>query len=285
MLVVILMASVPTIPECELALLRLVLHFLTTTKTTKRRVFDATSILLCESYQTRTMQQQITLQRLFFLNDVAVSFLLNGNYEQSLASFRCAAQALNGGIETDEEDADIAAEWGFRLRIVANPLNSYGQLLTHQGDAVALQAYTFEMPRDLHQAGLSRLSAVEMSLMGTVLVFNVGLCYHLQSILGYFPSVNLSIAQRLYSSATRAASPVVRARTGPLSPDLFGFLVSLGNNLGCIGAEQHDALVLDASLSWYRDVVGGDVGNMVNAPVQLNYFRWQDYRANPSPAA
>ena len=209
------------------------------------------------------------------LNDQGVTHLRHGNYGASIVCFRGATQALCH-IVTDAEDV---MDWLFRLKLAPSPVCT-GDVVTERGCVLSTQVYAFEIPDQV-----DGLSCVEKAIIGTTLMFNLGLCYQMKSFLPGSPrsmSMDLYRARLLYESATRTSCAVVDASLGPLPQDLTVFLVGIGNNLGCIGAEMNDQHVIQACMAWHWRV--GEC--MDGAPsVLLNHLFWQSTQSSPSPAA
>lgn len=239
---------------------------------------------------------------------VGVGLLQSGNYAASIASFRDALEqlyaynAIDGGAAA-HSDVLLVDSHSVGLQPEAPSPVCRNELLAETGYAVFDQAFTFIFivpttgnADNNNNSQAARLSDIGRCLIGTVILFDLALCYHIRS-----STVNeegthfqdIVKAKRLYEKAMSMFQRLLQEPTlWPTTSrrrDVALLLLGMTNNLACLAGQEHDHQALARHTKWYelvQDIVASTAEQAMDvAPVTLNFYFWRNFYAMPAATA
>ena len=85
----------------------------------------------------------------------------------------------------------------------------------------------------------------------------------------------------MYKIGIKSLFSMVQSSPQFLHPSIYTLLAVLGNNLGCIAAEEYDYETIDQCVEWtIIEHIPTEVPSML-----LNHESWCCFRSKPAPAA
>lgn len=205
--------------------------------------------------------------KLWIHHSHGVSGLLQGEVHEAVQHF---LQAMKQLCDRYHARSNAVQGWEFRLKFLS--FNIF---------VITSQVYSFTAA--VQRFTVEELSEVEQSCIGMTLMYNLALCHHLQ-FASVHRSENLLRAQRLFISAMQTCQLVLQTSLMGDAPNnanaIVPLMVSIGNNLGCLGSEVYDYTLVATSMQWLETT-----GVELPHAVVLNHWIWQQQRSSPSAAA
>lgn len=221
---------------------------------------------------------------ILFLNEQAIAALSHDDYRQAISCMRSA-------IDQTRSLAEKPAPWHSHHRVESSPvlvapvhLDSL-KFVPDSGDVMICQ------PLSLSLAKINIFTSVsqqDVQLLMTALVFNLGLCIHLQAQSSIHKQTrNLHKAKYVYQWAMEhAATTATTSFANRATRDgAHVVLTAIGNNLASLLASLYQFNELVQVMEWTERQVSQCQGGLNLSFYVFNCMFWRGALTKPAPAA
>ena len=221
-------------------------------------------------------------------NDEGAAFLRASNYNAAIAAFTSGLEtlrALNGQVVVHSEPKQVS---------LFPSLKSYDaatEVISEAGDAIYNHAFALTLVSfDTTRAGGTteslqdaEVDQVDVRCATAIVLFNLGLSYHLRSTIDRDSSkfLDLKRARRLYQAGMKVVGILRHLMQDSAQPWIPTLMFVLGNNMGCIAVEEYDYDMVDRCIEWtHTNVIPLEIPSIL-----LNHVSWESFKSHPAAAA